>query len=644
MATPSLLTRAYEPLSLGAIRPLGWLADQLRVQANGLTGKLDEFWPDIGDSGWIGGEAEGWERGPYWLDGLIPLAFLLDDAELLCKADRWVDYILEHQRADGWLGPVQPAQRVYVGAIEEGSSQNEYDPWPTFVVLKALAQYFEATGDERIVPAMTRFLRRLDVLLDERPLFYPHSGFAHIAMTRWPELVVSIQWLYRRTGESWLLELADKAHAQGVDWRRHFDDFKTRAKVGIEEWSSITHVVNVAMAVKAPAIWYLQSQDPDDRAASGLAIEKLERYHGQATGVFSGDENLAGRSPSQGTELCAVVEYMFSLETLISTLGDPTFADRLEKIAYNALPGAFTADMWAHQYDQQANQVECVVGKHVWTNNPDDANTFGLEPCYGCCTANLHQGWPKFVAGLWMATPDAGLAAVCYGPCQVRATVGEGVSVTIEEVTNYPFDGTVRLTVLDIGQPTTFPLGLRIPGWADGAVVRAGSDVFHPEPQTFLSLERCWRSGDVVELVFPLELAAERRFNDSVSLSRGPLLFSLKIEEELKEIKSFGPSKDYEIRPTGPWNYGLEIDCDHPGDGAEVLSAPVPTLPFDPASPPVRVRIPARRVPQWTLELPYRDAAPPPQSPVGSAAPREMVTLIPYGSGHLRITEFPVID
>lgn len=94
----------FQSLPLGAIKPSGWLQDQLQLQADGLTGHLDEFWPSVKDSRWIGGQAEGWERGPYWLDGLIPLAFLLDDEHLKAKAQHWVDTILNRQHADGWLG------------------------------------------------------------------------------------------------------------------------------------------------------------------------------------------------------------------------------------------------------------------------------------------------------------------------------------------------------------------------------------------------------------------------------------------------------------------------------------------------------------------------------------------------------------
>lgn len=95
----------FRPFPVGAISPKGWLAKQLRIQADGLSGHLDEFWPDIKDSAWIGGAAEGWERMPYWLDGVIPLAWLLGDAKLKQRLDRYVSYIIEHQHENGWLAP-----------------------------------------------------------------------------------------------------------------------------------------------------------------------------------------------------------------------------------------------------------------------------------------------------------------------------------------------------------------------------------------------------------------------------------------------------------------------------------------------------------------------------------------------------------
>ena len=138
---------------------------------------------------------------------------------------------------------------------------------------------------------------------------------------------------------------------------------------------------------------------------------------------------------------------MFSLEELYEIFGDNSLADRLEILAYNSLPGTTTPDMWAHQYDQQANQVLISGAKRDWSSNGDYSNIYGLMPNFGCCLANMHQGWPKFIASMWMATNDNGLAAVTYGPSVVKAMVGKGKEVTITEETNYPFNGSVKLTI-----------------------------------------------------------------------------------------------------------------------------------------------------------------------------------------------------
>ncbi|MDQ3854867.1 MAG: glycoside hydrolase family 127 protein, partial [Chloroflexota bacterium] len=587
----SLVGRRFEPLPLGSIRPEGWLGAQLRIQAEGLSGHLDELWPDVADSGWIGGQSEGWERGPYWLDGVVPLAYLLDDARLQAKVERWCDYILTHQQEDGWLGPLRSASR----------QGYPHDPWPVYVALKALTQYHEATGDERVPVAIARFLRRLDTLLDEQPL-------RSWGRMRWADLVLTIHWLWERSREDWLLELAAKVRAQGFDWRYHFDHFAQRERCLPEECDLTTHIVNNAMAIKAPGVWYRQSGDPADRDAALQTIDLLDRYHGQATGVFTGDEHLAGRSPSQGTELCAVVEYMYSLETLLPVLGEPKLADRLERIAYNALPATLTPEMWAHQYDQQANQVVCKVApERVYTSNGPDSNLFGLEPNFGCCTANLHQGWPKLASHLWMRTPDGGLAAVAYAPSTVRTEVGgRQVEVTLE--TDYPFGDSLTFRVR-ADQRVRFQLYLRVPAWAEGPqLVMPDGSRSSPTPGEFHVLDREWERGDVITLRLPAGARLESRHRGAVAISRGPLVYALRLEEEWRQVGGELPAADWEVYPRSSWNYALLVDGANPEADLRFQPGRVGERPFSPDGAPVRVTVKGRQVPEWALE---RNAAGP---------------------------------
>lgn len=610
------------PLPLGTIKPAGWLRRQLEIQADGLTGHLQEFWPDIRDSGWIGGKAEGWERFPYWLDGALPLSHLLDREPLKTYVTDAVDHILRNQQPDGWLGPVAYA----------GPGNRVRDPWPVFVAMKVLTQHAEATGDERVKEALVKFLAALDRQLDERPLYEWNR-------MRWQDAVLSLHWLRDHEGSSYPPHLFEKLHGQGFDWVKHLSDLPIRDKV--TKWDHASHVVNIAMGVKAPAVQYRETGDAAELGHALKMLEQLDRFHGQATGVFSGDECLAGRMPSQGTETCAVVEYMFSLEQLLAAFGDPRFADRLETIAFNALPASMSDDMWTRQYIQQVNQpVSRRAPKPIYTTNGDRANLFGLETNFGCCTANMHQGWPKFVSHLWMRD-GRGLTAVAYAPCTVQTEVA-GTTTTLAVDTQYPFRERIAVMVT-VDKPARFPIVLRIPAWCTAARLSVADEPsLECSAGSFHAVERDWRGTTRLVLDLPMPPQIERRERDAVVLRRGPLLLALGIGADWQVFDGAPPKVTYQVLPATPWNYALEIDTADPAASVRLEQRSLGDVPFGCAEPAVVATVKGKRVPAWDIE---RDAAmPPPQSPVRSAEPLVDLTLIPYAAAKLRITEFPVLE
>lgn len=631
---PPVASSAFYLLPAGSIQPRGWLRQQLRIQADGLSGHLGETWADVGpNSGWLGGTGESWERGPYYLDGLLPLAHLLDDAALKAKAQSFMDWTLEHQSTDGMIGPASNS-----------------DWWPRIVMLKALTQYYEYTSDPRVIPAMSRYFRYQLASLPTRPL-------RDWARFRWQDELLSVIWLYDRTGDSYLIDLAHVLQKQGYDWIAEFENFPYKERItaefiklnqgkGLEDLALATHGVNNGQAIKTGPAWSLISGSVKDRDAVLIMIRELNRYHGLPNGMFSCDEHLAGLNPSQGSELCTVVEYMFALEQSLAITGHAELGDCLEQIAFNALPGAFTDDMWAHQYNQEPNQVECSLHHQPWTTDGPESNLYGLEPNFGCCTANFHQGWPKFANSLFMLAADRGsdagdeLVAAAYAPCEVH-TIVRGAPVHVVEETDYPFRETVRLTV-NPGTSLRFPLLFRVPGWADRTSIRVnGKEENAAMPGSFARIDREWRRGDQVEVRFPMAPRVTQGFNRSVSIHRGPLVFSLGIGESWVKLRDRGMAADWQVFPADAWNYALALDANDPAKAISVTESEVGTAPFSRKQSPLELHVSARRLDSWVAE--DGAANPVPQSPVESIHTLESLSLIPYAAAKLRLTAFPLV-
>ena len=631
-----LVAQPYTALPLGAIKPQGMLLKMLELQRDGLTGHLDSIYNVVcGDNnGWLGGTGDGWERGPYWIDGLVPLAYILDDANLKAKAQKWIEWSIKNQREDGYFGP-NPLPEGYKQIPGTQQDMRE-DWWPKMVMLKVMQQYYTATQDKRILKLLTNYFKyQLKTLPDKKLGFITFWG-----EQRGGDNLAIVYWLYNITKENFLLDLAELIHKQTFDWTDIYSGNVIRRLNPLPD----LHCVNVAQGLKEPIIYYQQHPEQKYLDAVKKGLSALKDCHGFVNGMYGGDEYLHGNDPTQGSELCSVVEMMYCFESILPVTGDVYYADYLEKIAYNVLPTQSTDDYTRKQYFQQANQVLITDVERNFDNDKNARICFGTTSGYPCCLTNMHQGWPKFVQNLWYATADNGIAALVYGPSEVKAKVANGEEVTISEKTDYPFKENIQFT-LQAKKSVKFPFHLRIPAWCNNPSITINGNVGAVTiNNNIIVIDREWSSGDVVELNLLMEFRYSNWYENSLGIERGPLVYALRIEEEWREITQEGNDDTFwEVLPKSPWNYSLQnSEIENKTLKAEVKDQ-IAANPWNLENAPISVKMKANRLPIWQLERGSAGKIPSPSWPGRTVEKQEEeITLIPYGCTTLRISEFPV--
>ena len=287
--TEKFVQPIYQELPLGAIQPEGWLKHQLQIMRNGTSGHLDEVYAKVGkDNGWLGGTGDAWEETPYWLDGAVPLAWLLKDVTLQKKVKKYIDWTIDHQRPSGYFGGITKFEQqndtvVTVKNVKEAGD----DWWPKMVMLKVMKQYFQATGDPRVIGFMKKYFEFQINALKNAPL----GQWTEWATSRGTENVMMAQWLFQITKDESLLELASLIESQSFNWSEWLGNrdwvIWAAAYQNGDRWMH-RHGVNVGMAIKSPAINYQRTGDEKYLKELKTGFTDLMTLHGLPHGNFFG--------------------------------------------------------------------------------------------------------------------------------------------------------------------------------------------------------------------------------------------------------------------------------------------------------------------------------------------------------------------
>ncbi|TFK98865.1 hypothetical protein BDV98DRAFT_595510 [Pterulicium gracile] len=626
----TLAPKKYHTLPLGTVRSAGWLQQQLDIQTRGLAGQQINFYPFASNTDWTGGTAPYSsleEAGSYWFNAMVPNAVLTNDTFLLSKVRSLLEYVLDHQEAGGWLGP------------EVGTSKPRYlwGRYPFFFGAIGLTEAFPEYTP-RVVDALYRFTGLANTMLRSGGNAN-QTGVEPWTATRWEDYVMTLQWLFDNhprsgTNQTLLIDTMQRLKYTGVPWEKVFAtaNFPTIAVDRMPNPFPVLtwHGVNMAEGLKALPSTYRFTKNQTDLNVASSSWDLLFRYHGRPSGIYNADEYLAGLEATRGSELCIVVEAMFSGSYLYQVIGDLKYADRVERITYNALPATLTAVRPAAEPDRSEELnpspwAGTVIGPY--------SNVFGLEPNYPCCTVNFGQGYPKFISNSFLTTPDlASLLQIYLGPFSTKATLTGGNSVTANVDTLYPFSDTLTTTITAT-RAFTWVVGGTIA--INGGLARALS------PSNGLQSVAAGAGTTTFVLNLPAVITVENRVRGSVAIHRGPLHYALDITRRTSTIKQNAQqplAKDLQLDPTSSWQYAIDPST------VKFVAKSVTSLPspvYDSGLPPFSITVSACLISWGTAGDTW--TAPVPQSPVACTGARTTLTLTPYGATRLRISEFPVM-
>ncbi len=644
--------KIYQKLNrfpLGSIEPLGFLKEQLIRNKNGMGGHLDELEPGmIADPfvhktyvpRWGDGDQSGWGAeisGNYWA-GLIQLAFTLNDADLIKKAENWVNAMLKNQRSDGYLGTYyEPDAKIY----------EDYNAWGTACGMRALIAFYEATKREDVIDAVYKCM----LWFCENWSGDKKTSYAG------PYIIEPMVFCYYHTRDSRLIDFCE-------DYQRYLCDndiFKTSYKAFLNEnlQYNSNHTAGYGTQIRLPALMYSATGNIQYLKASERVIQNVRDKANHITGSpVSVNEYLAPVYSTAETEYCSYAFYNETYSYMSYITGKAKYGDYMEELFYNGAQGARKKDEKAIAYLSAPNQV---YATNCSSSACSDMQIY--SPCYpvSCCPVNSVALLGEFVRGMMLRDENDNVYMTCYGPCVLKYK-----DVVITQNTLYPFRNSVEF---NIEADKEFSVYLKIPGWSCGYSIMVNGKSFQTDKAKdgYVQVKNHWKNGDVLKICFEVKTEIVK-IDDSdagakypLAIRRGVLVYSLHLDEDWRPYNSGAELPEgwlwYAVYPKfdeadvydAHEQFGLrKYQTDWNVALSETLSAEdieveeVQSNGYAWENPLVKLHLKAYRAPYLCAPYPQKTF-----EPFGDRQIVDMeknITLVPYGCTNLRITYFPRAD
>ena len=565
------LGEAFTVLPVGSTRPKGWILELMEQDLEeGIVGALDELYPGIASDDLYGKHRRGglddvpemgdlvltgeeWETSIMWWnaetagnwwDGFVRHAFLTNNEKAMAQSRKIVANLLKSQDANGYIGIYKPSLRYQ----HEGSNG---ELWAQTTAFRTLLGYYELTQEQQVLEAVERAMAvtMKEYNQETRNPFELKNAFGGV--THGLMLTDVCETLYRITGNQAYQDYAVYLYRAFSTFsiNRAFNDF--RYPFLTQRDSMFTgHGVHTYEHIRSMLNAYYQTGYPEMKEAYENSLHKLAPVV-LPSGAGHGNEWILAMDADPthtATEYCTMLELRNSLASLVQKTGDFAYADHAEKLTFNGMMGSRNKNGTAITYGKHDNAY-VLDGKHHHDDHSTTDPRYKYSPTHSdpavCCVPNYTRNNTYYLDNMWMKKGED-LVAVLYGPSTLETEVN-GVKVTIEQETNYPFSDDIQFKV-QAAAPVEFKLYLRKPQWS-GDINIAGVESAK-EGDDLIVIAKEWGSDDFT-LTFHNEVT-KMAFNDEYYFQRGPLVYALPIAHKEKVIKQYGLPrfKDYYALPT----------------------------------------------------------------------------------------------
>jgi len=636
----------YHDLPSSCIELHGWAEEFITRQKSGLTGHPEEqgfpfnggMWTEIMDfrdrefsdfgSGWWP-----YEQTAYYLDGALRCAYLSDSEDLLKKVRKNIKYFIDSADENG---------QMHIAGVED-------DSWPIVVFMRMLFQEYDCTKDEELREAIRRHYYA--VYSDSATQNIPTGSGFDI------RLILHVEHLCRLTDiteDFWFTERAEELYKQFTESSLAENNpirISLTAEGMINAAVPAGHGVTYNEFLKLPAILYISTGKPQYLKAMENAFKMLADNHELSSGLASSIEELYGKAPHLAHEVCNVIDFNWACGWALLATGNSVYADKMEKVLYNAGMSSVTSDFKAHQYYSAPNMPISTDYASSWNDQYDWGHQAKANFCYRpghsteCCSGNIHRMLPTYINRMCLVEKDA-VNINFYIPSTVDIDIN-GELLRMRQVTNYPFEHSSNITIESAPQKEV-AVRFRIPAWADSYVIEFNDEIILKGTDSgfFAEIKRIFKDGDRIQISFDASPVIDDR-DSCIAVNYGPLVFSYPVPA--KELQTTNDSVGkcsnefpaYQLVPAKAdgWQYAVSPDISNKDLSLAVRCSN--DYPWDYNYSGLTITMTAFKVKNWRLEDFTRLGKYPETIEKGEAV---SLNLIPMGCTLLRMTDFPKVS